>query len=93
MFVLGITPTFVEKDMEEKRWITTEQMLKTLKNAPDTEQEYNLWLCGGFLTSTHWVVFDSKKQMIGHTRNNGYDWYTEVEFLEYYAGCYWLQYV
>lgn len=81
-----------KKVMEEKKWITTEQMIDILKNDPDREHEYNLWLFGGFLTSTHWVVYDSKRQMIGHTRNNGYDWYTEAEFLELYAGCKWWRY-
>ena len=55
--------------MEEKKWITTEQMLENLKNDANHEHEYNLWLCNGFVTSTRWVVYDSKKQMIGHTRN------------------------
>ena len=64
----------------EKKWITTEQMLDNLKNDANHEHEYNLWLAGGFLTSTHWLVFDSKSQLIGHTRNNEYDWYTETEF-------------
>ena len=81
-----------KKVMEEKKWITTEQMIDILKNDPDREHEYNLWLFGGFFTSTHWVVYDSKRQMIGHTRNIGYDWYTEAEFLELYAGCKWWQY-
>ncbi len=75
--------------MEKKEWITTEQMLQNLKTDAGHEHEYNLWLCNGFVTSTHWVVYDSRKQMIGHTRNNDYDWYTEVEFLEDYAGCKW----
>lgn len=78
-----------KKVMEAKKWITTEQMLENLKKDANHEHEYNLWLCSGFVTSTHWVVYDSKKQMIGHTRNNGYDWYTEAEFLEDYAGCKW----
>ena len=80
------------KKVMEKKWITTEQMIDILKNDPDSEHEYNLWLFGGFLTSTHWVVYDSKRQMIGHTRNIGYDWYTEAEFLELYAGCKWWRY-
>ena len=74
--------------MEKMKWITTEQMLEALKDDPDNEQEYTHYL-GGILRTTHWLVYDSKKQMIGHTRNNGYDWYTEAEFLKYYAGCKW----
>ena len=79
--------------MKEKKWISTEQMLEALKNDPDNVHEYNLWLCGGFLTSTHWLVYDSEKQMTGHTRNNSFDWYTEAEFLETYAGCKWRRFV
>ena len=75
--------------MEEKKWMTTEQMIEVLKQDADNEHEYNLRLYNGFLTSTHWVVYDSKRQMIGHTRNISYDWYTETEFLEFYAGCKW----
>ena len=33
--------------MEEKKWITTEQMLIDLRNDPDNEQEYTHYL-GGF---------------------------------------------
>ena len=47
--------------MEAKKWITTEQMLENLKKDANHEHEYNLWLCSGFMTSTHWVVYDSKK--------------------------------
>ena len=36
----------------EKKWITTEQMLENLKNDANHEHENNLWLAGGFLTST-----------------------------------------
>ena len=76
----------------ENKWVTTEQMLENLKNDANHEHEYNLWLCNGFLTSTHWVVYDSMRKMIGQTRENNYDWYTETEFLEDYAGCHWLRY-
>jgi len=75
--------------MKEKKWITTEEMIENLKNDANHEHEYNIRLFSGFLTSTHWVVYDKEKNMIGHTRNNGYDWYKEAEFLEYYAGCMW----
>ena len=64
-------------------------MLEALKNDPGIEHEYNLWFFGGFLSSTHWIVYDSKRKMFGHTRNIGYDWYTEAEFLKFYAGCRW----
>ena len=89
--VSSYLPIFAQKTME-KKWVTTEQMLENLKNDANHEHEYNLWLADGFLTSTHWLVFDSKSQLIGHTRNNEYDWYTETEFLEDYAGCSWLRF-
>ena len=76
----------------EKKWITTEEMLENLKNDANHEHEYNLRLCNGFLSSTHWVVYDSRRKMIGHTRDFHYDWYAELEFLEEYAGCHWLRY-
>ena len=68
-FLSGISDLCRKKVMEEKKWITTEQMLENLKNDANHEHEYYLWLCNGFVTSTRWVVYDSKKQMIGHTRN------------------------
>ena len=75
--------------MEKEKWFTTEQVIENLKNDANNEHEYNLWLCDRIVTSTHWVVYDAEKQMIGHTREYDYDWYTEAEFLEYYAGCKW----
>ena len=81
-----------KKGMEEKKWITTEQMLEALKNDPDNEQEYNLSLGGGFLRSTHWFVYNSKKNLFGHTRDWPYDWFSEAEILEYYSGCLWSRY-
>ena len=75
--------------MEEKIWITTEQMLEALKNDPDNEQEYTHYL-GGILRSTHWLVYVSKKDQIGDSTDwREYDYYTEVEFLQDYAGHWW----
>lgn len=76
----------------EKKWITTKQMIENLENDANHVHEYNLCLCNGFLTSTHWVVYDSKKNMIGHTRNNGFDWCTEMESLKDFTGCQWMRY-
>ena len=76
----------------EKKWITTEQMLEALKNDPDNEHEYNLSLVGGFLSSTHWMVYDSETRMFGHSRDIHYNWYSEAEFLEMYSGCQWSRY-
>lgn len=76
----------------EKKWITTEYLLEALKNAPDNEREYNLAIAGGILRSTHWFVYDSKKQLFGHTRDWPYDWFSETELLEYYAGCQWVRF-
>ena len=75
--------------MEEWKWITTAHVVENLVHDANCVHEYNLWLCGGFLTSTHWLIYDSKKQMIGHARNNNFDWYTEAEFFEFFAGCKW----
>ena len=75
--------------MEEKKWITTEQMLEALKNDPDNEHEYTHYL-GGMLRSTHWLEYDSKKNLFGHSTDwYEYDWYTETEFLSDYAGHWW----
>lgn len=76
----------------ENDWITTEQMLEALKNDPDNEQEYNLDVAGGLLSSTHWFVYDSKKKAFGHTRDWPYIWYPERVILEDYAGCWWMRY-
>ena len=78
--------------MEEKKWITTEQMLEALKSDPDNEHEYNLSLAGGILSSTHWYVYNSKKKLFGHTSDWPYDWYSETEILECYSGCMWRRY-
>ena len=40
--------------MEEKKCITTEQMLEALKNDPDNEHEYCLSLCGGIMRERYW---------------------------------------
>ena len=84
------SPTFAEKKgVEQKEWITTEQMLHALKNDPDNEQEYSLNLGGKVLRSTHWFVYDLEKRMFVHTRDWPYDWFSETEILEYYSGCEW----
>ena len=70
--------------MEEKKWITTEQMLEALKN-----HEYTHYL-GGMLRSTHWLEYDSKKNLFGHSTDwRDYDWCTEAELLDAYAGHWW----
>ncbi len=81
-----------KKAMEEKKWITTEQMLEALKNDPDNEHEYSLSLCGGVLRSTHWFVYYSEKNMFGHTKDWPYDSFSESEVLERYSGCLWRRY-
>ena len=75
----------------EKKWIKTEQMLEALKKDPDNEHEYCLAIAGGFLRSTHWFVYDTKKQLYGYTRDWPYDWSSESELMELYAGCYWMR--
>ncbi len=75
-----------------KKMITTEQMLEALKNDPDNEHEYNLAIAGGVLRSTHWFVYDTERQLFGHTRDWPYNWFSESELLEYYEGCKWMRY-
>lgn len=88
MAVLTGSSTFAKKAME-KKWITTEQIIEALKNEPDNEQEYTHYL-GGILRSTHWLVFNSEKNLIGNSTDwNRYDWYTEAAFLETYSGNWW----
>lgn len=78
-----------KKVMEEKKWITTEQMLQTLKNDPDNEHEYTHYL-GGFLRSTHWLIYDSLRDAFGDSTDwKDYGWYSEAEFLDAYAGHWW----
>ena len=85
------SPTFAEKVMEEKKWITTEQMLQALKNDPDNEQQYCHYL-GGCLRSTHWLEYSSKKNKYGDSTDwVDYTWYSEVEFLDIHAGEWWMR--
>ena len=75
--------------MEGNNWIKTERMLEALKNDPNNEHEYRHWL-GGILFSTHWLIYDSKKNLFGDS-TNWYDfyWYTETEYLEIHSGEWW----
>jgi len=73
--------------MEEKKWIKTEQMLVDLKNDPDNEQEYT-----HYLGSTHWLIYDSKKNLFGDSTDwDNYGRYTETEFLEAFDGHRWMR--
>ncbi len=73
----------------ESKWIKTEKMLRILKQEPDTEQEYRLYL-GGILRSTHWFKYSSKKKKIGESTNwFNYYWFSEEEFLEEYNNHWW----
>ena len=75
-----------KKGVEQKEWITTEQMLHALKDDPGNEQEYTRNL-GGILRSTHWLIYDSEKNQFGDSTDwSNYVWYTEGEFLETFAG-------
>ena len=75
----------------EKNLITTEQLLEAVKNDPNNEQEYSLFLGGGFLRSTHWFIYDPANKLFGHTREWPYDWFTEAELLNLYAGYRWVR--
>lgn len=73
----------------EKNLISTEQLLEAVKNDPNNEQEYSLFLGGGFLRSTHWFIYDPANKLFGHTRDWPHDWFTETELLNRFAGCLW----
>jgi len=76
--------------MEQKKWIKTEQMLAALKNDPDNEHEYTHYL-GGLLRSTHWIVYDSEKNLFGDSSDwNNHTWLSEAEFLDVYTGHWWM---
>ncbi len=66
-------------------------MLNELKKEPDTEQQYAHTL-GGYLCTTHWLEYSSDKNLFGDSMNwFDYEWYTEAEFLEYFAGEWWMR--
>ncbi len=88
--VCGGSLTFAEK-MEERKWITTEQMLENLKNEPDVEQEYRHHL-GGILRSTHWLEYSSQRHEIGDSTDwKDSSWHSEDEFLEMHRGEWWMK--
>lgn len=75
--------------MNQKNWIKTEQMLEALKNNPNNEHEYRHWI-GGILFSTHWLIYNPKKDLFGDSMNwKDYVWYTEDEYMEIHAGEWW----
>ncbi len=75
--------------MEKQNWIKTEQMLKNLENDPDNEHEYRRWL-GGFLFSTHWLFYDSSKQLFKDSTDGGnYNSFSKEEALEFLGDCWW----
>ena len=75
----------------ERRWITTEQMLKVLKDEPNIEQQYCHYL-GGILRSTHWLKYSSNYNKYGDSTNwFDYVWYTEADFVKIHAGEWWLR--
>ena len=76
--------------MEDKKWITTEQMLEVLRNEPDNEQQYCHHI-GGIFRSTHWLMYSSKKDRYGDSMNIEYDWFTKEEFLEIYPKDWWMR--
>lgn len=75
----------------EKKWITTEQMLEKLKNAPNDTQQYTHYL-GGMLRSTHWLSYSPERNQFADSLDWFHDsWYTEAEFLDAYAGHWWMK--
>lgn len=73
----------------EMKWIKTEEMLENLRKEPGMEQQYALHL-GGFLRSTHWLIYDPEKDLYGDSMDwDEYAWFTKEEFLEMRAGWWW----
>ncbi len=73
----------------ESKWIKTEEMLEMLRNNPNQEQEYR-HLIGGFFVTTHWLVYDSNKNMFKDSMElSEYAWYTEEELLKEYKNHWW----
>ena len=76
--------------MEDKKWISTEQMLEALRNEPDVDQQYCHYICS-ILRSTHWLMYSSKKDRYGDSINIHSDWYTKEEFLEIHSIEWWMR--
>lgn len=75
--------------MENVKWISTEQLIENLLNEPDNDQEYRRHI-GGILFSTHWCVYDSKRGQFGDSTDFfEYEWFTQEELLDCYAGARW----
>lgn len=72
----------------EMKWIKTEEMLENLRNEPDVEQQYARHL-GGILRSTHWLRYDSKRDLYGDSLNISFDWFTREEFLSLFGDGWW----
>ncbi len=72
-----------------KNIIGTIDVMGNLKREPDVEQEYTFFI-GGPLRSTHWLIYDSKRNLVGNSTDwDEYDWTTEEEFLKNYEGRWW----
>ena len=76
--------------MEDRKWISTEEMIEALRNEPDVDQQYCHYICG-ILRSTHWLMYSSKKDRYGDSINIHYDWYTKDDFLKIHAGEWWMR--
>jgi len=75
----------------KSEWMKTEQMLEALRGEPDTEQQYCHYL-GGMLRSTHWLIFSTERNKLGDSTDwDDYEWYADAEFLEMYAGHWWMR--
>lgn len=72
--------------------ITTEQMLDVVKREPNEEHEVSLCM-GPILRSTHWMQYDTERGLFRNSTDwIHYDWFTEAELLQLYAGQWWVWY-
>lgn len=73
----------------ERKWIKTEEMLENLRNEPGKEQQYTFYM-GPILRSTHWLVYDLKKDLYGDSTDwKEYSWFTREEYLSIRGGMWW----
>ncbi len=77
--------------MKKTIFLKTEQILDDLRRDADNEHQY-AHLLSGILRTTHWIEYCSKKDKFGDSTDwSEYYWYTEVEFLDRYKGCWWMR--
>ena len=79
--------------MEGKNWLSTGELIDNLKKDADNEHEYSVFFGNKTLRSTHWFLYDSARNMFGHTRDWPYDWFSESAILEFYSEYRWKRFL